>query len=280
MRKIVKRLTVRSNDCYTTEERNMKMSILTFIVIITLISSPLMLFSQDETESPDPSESAASMEEDEMNQEASEEVSADSADEIDSELFEDETEELSSIDKSYQELPWGTVRDDFKSFIKIEDSSANMSDDEITIVGPLGEDTVKFVYSFSDSGFWKVMTDFSLSGNTIDDHLKQFQRIEKLLTMKYGNPLRTTRNDLGTSREYLSSPFPRLFRGYYRSSWMIGSVSIELLLEVQVQDSEYDLPVFSGNIPTMRLYYYNSEFYGIAEPEPTEIPEDELLEQF
>ena len=124
------------------------------------------------------------------------------------------------------------------------------------------------------------MTDFSLSGNTIDDHLKEFQRIEKLLTMKYGNPLRTTRNDLGTSREYLSSPFPRLFRGYYRSSWMIGSVSIELLLEVQMQDSEYDLPVFSGNIPTMRLYYYNSEFYGTAEPEPTQIPEDELLEQF
>ena len=258
----------------------MKMSILTFIVIITLISSPLMLFSQDETESPDPSESAASMEGDAINQEVSEEVSADSAYGIDSELFEDETEELSSIHKSYQGLPWGTVRDDFKSFIKIEDSSANMSDDEITIVGPLGEDTVKFVYSFSDSGFWKVMTDFSLSGNTIDDHLKQFQRIEKLLTMKYGNPLRTTRNDLGTSREYLSSPFPRLFRGYYRSSWMIGSVSIELLLEVQMQDSEYDLPVFSGNIPTMRLYYYNSEFYGIAEPEPTEIPEDELLEQF
>ena len=258
----------------------MKMSILTFIVIITLIPSPLMLFSQDETESPDPSESAASMEEDEMNQEASEEVSADSAYGIDSELFEEETEELSSIDKSYQGLPWGTVRDDFKNFIKIEDSSANMSDDEITIVGPLGEDIVKFVYSFSDSGFWKVMTDFSLSGNTIDDHLKEFQRIEKLLTMKYGNPLRTTRNDLGTSREYLSSPFPRLFRGYYRSSWMIGSVSIELLLEVQMQDSEYDLPVFSGNIPTMRLYYYNSEFYGIAKSEPTKIPEDELLEQF
>ena len=280
MRKIVKRLTVRSNDYYTTEERNMKMSILTFIVIITLIASPLMLFSQDETESPDPSESAALMEEDAMNQEASEEVSADSADEIDSELFEDETEELSSIDKSYQGLPWGTVRDDFKNFIKIENSSANMSDDEITIVGPLGEDIVKFVYSFSDSGFWKVMTDFSLSGNTIDDHLKEFQRIEKLLTMKYGNPLRTTRNDLGTSREYLSSPFPRLFRGYYRSSWMIGSAIIELLLEVQMQDSEYHLPVFSGNIPTMRLYYYNSEFYGIAKSEPTKIPEDELLEQF
>lgn len=258
----------------------MKMSILTFIVIITLILSPLMLFSQDETETPNPSESAASMEGDAMNQDASEEVSADSADGIDSELFEDETEELSSINKSYQGLPWGTVRDDFKSFIKIEDSSANMSDDEITIVGPLGEDTVKFVYSFSDSGFWKVMTDFSLSGNTIDDHLKQFQRIEKLLIMKYGNPLRTTRNDLGASREYLSSPFPRLFRGYYRSSWMIGSVSIELLLEVQMQDSVYDLPVFTGNIPTMRLYYYNSEFYGIAEPKPTEIPEDELLEQF
>ena len=256
----------------------MKMSILTFIVIITLISSPLMLFSQGETESPDPSESAASMEEDAMNQEASEEISAASANGIDSELFEEEAEEISSIDKSYQGLPWGTVRDDFKNFIEID--SSNMSGDEITIVGPLGEDTVKFVYSFSNSGFWKVMTDFSLSGNTIDDHLKEFQRIEKLLTMKYGNPLRTTRNDLGTSREYLSSPFPRLFRGYYRSSWMIGSVIIELLLEVQMQDSEYDLPVFSSNIPTMRLYYYNSEFYGIAEPEPTEIPEDELLEQF
>ena len=166
----------------------MKLSILTFIVIITLISSPLMLFSQDETESPDTFESGASMEEDAMNQDAYEEASADSADGIDSELFEEETVEIFSINKSYQGLPWGTVRDDFKNFIEID--SSNMSGDEITIVGPLGEDTVKFVYSFSNSGFWKVMTDFSLSGNTIDDHLKEFQRIEKLLGSSHLLPLK------------------------------------------------------------------------------------------
>ena len=40
-----------------------------------------------------------------------------------------------------------------------------MSNDEISVIGPLGEDTVKFVYAFSDSGFWKVMTDFSLSSD-------------------------------------------------------------------------------------------------------------------
>ncbi len=258
----------------------MKISFLIFIVIIILISIPSFLFSQDETESPDPSDNAASMEEDSLNQEISEGDSSDKTDDIDSEIFEEETEELSSINKSYQGLPWGTAREDIKKFIEINDSSSNMSNDEISVIGPLGEDTVKFVYAFSDSGFWKVMTDFSLTGSTIDDHINEFQRIEQILTMKYGNPLRTTRNDLGTSREYLSSPFPRLFRGYYRSSWKIDNVNIELLLEVKIQDSEYDSPVFSDNIPTMRLYYYNSEFYGFAESEPIEIPEDELLEQF
>jgi hypothetical protein len=169
---------------------------------------------------------------------------------------------------------------EFKNFVQFEDSSASFGEREISFIGPLGEDTVRFVYSFSDSGFWKVTSDFTLKGNTIEDYLKEFQRIENLLTKKYGNPVRTTRNDIGTSREYLSSPFPRLFRGYYRSSWELEDVSIELLLEVQIQDPVFDSPVFSDNLPTMRLYYYNTNFYGIAEPEPTEIPEDELLEQF
>ncbi len=101
----------------------MKKSLLTFVVIIVLISIPSLLISQDETESPDPSENAASMEEDSLNQEISEGVSSDNTDDIDSEIFEEETEELSSINKSYQDLPWGTAREDFKQFIEINDSS-------------------------------------------------------------------------------------------------------------------------------------------------------------
>jgi hypothetical protein len=257
----------------------MKISLLTFVVIVVLISIPSLLFSQDDTESPDPSKNAPSMEEGSLNQEISEDVSSENTDDIDSEIFEEETEELSSINKSYQGLPWGTAREDLKNFIEINDSS-NMSNDEISVIGPLGEDTVKYVYTFSNSVFWKVMTLFSLSGSTIDDHINEFQRIEQILTRKYGNPLRTTRNDLGTSREYLSSPFPRQFRAYYRSSWKIDNVNIELLLEVKIQDSEYDSPVFSDNIQTMKLYYYNSEFYGFAEPEPIEISEDKFLDQY
>lgn len=250
----------------------MKKSFISLLVIIGLFSLPVILFSKDEGDTPDPLEEGTAVNE--------EVVPVETSEESDENSVTVEFEEASSIDAGYRKLPWGTTSTDFENYVQYDDSDATKSEREISFIGPLGEDTVRFVYTFSDSGFWKVMTEFSLSGNSIDDYLKEFQRIEQLLTKKYGNPLRTTRNDLGTSREFLSSPFPRLFRGYYRSSWMLGNVSIELLLEVQMQDNAFESPVFSSNIPTMRLFYYNTEFYSIAEPEPTEIPEEKLLEQF
>ncbi|MFQ6607764.1 MAG: hypothetical protein ACE5EE_04405 [Fidelibacterota bacterium] len=250
-------------------------SIISFTVVVPLILLPSYLHSQ-ETEN----ELISTDEDTLIKEEVSETKSPEELDNVESELVDNASDEVSSIEKGYRGLPWGTSSSEFKNFIQFDSSSAQISKDNISFTAPLGNDTVNFIYSFSDSGFWKVKMDFSLKRNSIEDYIKEFQRIEQLLTKKYGNPLRTTRNDLGTSREYLSSSFPRLFRGYYRSSWIVDKVSIELLLEIQMQDPEFQAPVFSEDIPSMRLYYYHTEFYGITKLESTEIPEEDLLKQF
>ena len=124
--------------------------------------------------------------------------------------------------------------------------NSNEETNSKTIIGTLGNDSVNYTYFFSDSGFWKVVIQFSKIGeiNKIENHISEFHRIEKELSKKYGPPMRTSQNEMGTDREYLFSSFPKLSRAYFRSSWLYEDISIELLLEsVQPQISD-DIPVF------------------------------------
>ncbi|MFQ6615406.1 MAG: hypothetical protein ACE5HZ_01375, partial [Fidelibacterota bacterium] len=151
---------------------------------------------------------------------------------------------------------------------------------EVSFSGWLAGDSVRFGYGFSDEGFWKVRIDYLVTGDRLHDYMGHFSRIERLLTQRYGPPVRTTQNDMGTDREYLFSDFPRLSRAYFRSSWEAGEVRIELMLEAVVDQPDEELPVFDDLVPLLRLYYYHPGFYGEATLEPSEVSEESLLDAY
>ena len=173
----------------------------------------------------------------------------------------------------YKGLAWGATIDQLQG--PAEDAAAGESIDSLgtskTIHGALGDDTVSFIYHFSDLGFWKVVIDYGdLDLNEgIDEYIAHFQRIEKALSEKYGSPMRTSQNEMGTDREYLFSSFPKLSRAYFRSSWSVETASIELLLEAVVPQSTNDPPVFEETSRSVRLYYYNTQFFNTAVDDTT-----------
>ena len=173
----------------------------------------------------------------------------------------------------YKGLAWGATIDQLQG--PAEDDAAGGTIDSLstskTVHGTLGEDTVSFSYHFSDLGFWKVVieyTDLEVSDG-IDGYIAHFHRIEKALSSKYGSPMRTSQNEMGTDREYLFSSFPKLSRAYFRSSWLVKPASIELLLEAVVPQSVDDPPVFGETSRSVRLYYYNSNFFNTAVDDTT-----------
>ncbi|MBF88347.1 MAG: hypothetical protein CMG75_01600 [Candidatus Marinimicrobia bacterium] len=172
----------------------------------------------------------------------------------------------------YKGLAWGSSIEllDSNSTVPI---NSNEETNSKTIIGTLGNDSVNYTYFFSDSGFWKVVIQFSKIGeiNKIENHISEFHRIEKELSKKYGPPMRTSQNEMGTDREYLFSSFPKLSRAYFRSSWLYEDISIELLLEsVQPQISD-DIPVFLETSKYLRLYYYNSKYYHTVKKDSLDI---------
>ena len=116
----------------------------------------------------------------------------------------------------------------------------------------------------------------------MDDLINHFIRIEDFLIKKYnGQPTRTTRNELGTDLEYILSRFPLISQSYFRSSWVVESLNVELLLDAQIQVSQLDVPVFEDLNSSLILYYYNSKFFGFTVQDTTEeLSEKEILENY
>lgn len=185
-----------------------------------------------------------------------------------------------TLEEGYKTVPWGTPPDDFSSFVKADSMKQERGREGISVHGWLGEDSVLFVYAFSDKGFWKVRIDYQVGGDELDDYMDHFSRIERVLTKRYGAPVRTTQNEMGTDREYLFSDFPKLSRAYFRSSWKVEPVRIELLLEAVVDRPDEELPVFDDLIPLLRLYYYHPAFYGQTPPDTSEVSEETLLDAY
>ena len=127
--------------------------------------------------------------------------------EIDTTLVTVDTTRKGSVNeiliKGYKGMLWGSP-------IKPPNSNSNDTTETVnnnnfqSIVGLLGKDSVNYSYYFSDSGFWKVVIDFLAIEETIglENHIIEFHRIEMELTKKYGSPIRTSQNEMGTDREY------------------------------------------------------------------------------
>ena len=186
-----------------------------------------------------------------------------------------------TLSNGYKGMLWGSPIKQLNSNSNDTTESVNNNNNNNiqSIVGVLGKDSVNYSYYFSDSGFWKVVVDFLAIEETVglENHINEFHRIEMELTKKYGSPIRTSQNEMGTDREYFFSKFPKLSRAYFRSSWLYNSISIELLLEAVVPQNSENIPVFTQTSKYLRLYYYNPKFYNSVKNDSIIVPEDESL---
>jgi len=185
-----------------------------------------------------------------------------------------------TLETGYKGFVWGMSQSQLQDYVEIDSLSAGDREEIIVVSGVLGEDTVTFNYFFSDKGFWKVSIDYQLKWIKLEDYINHFSHIEKFLTKRYGPPIRTTQNEMGTDREFLFSDFPKLSRAYFRSSWTVEAIRIELLLDAIIPVLDEELPVFDDVKSLMHLYYYHPDFYEKTEPTTTEIPEETLIDAY
>ena len=69
--------------------------------------------------------------------------------------------------------------------------------------------------------------------------------------------MRTSQNEIGSNREYNFSDFPKVNRVYYRSSWSLEHINIELVLD-NITESSQTSKIFENFKKPISLYYYNS----------------------
>lgn len=187
-----------------------------------------------------------------------------------------------TLDAGYKGFGWGMTKEQLPDYVDLNSTEHKETDNSVVIRGAMGEDSVIFAYSFSDLGFWKVKIRYDITGEDLDDYIDQFKKVEKILTKRYGAPTRTTRNEMGTDREYLFSNFPKLYHAYFRSSWLVDLTNVELIFTAHVPSSSVTgIPIFNDLKPSFLLYYYNPSYFGITEPDTTSgITEEEVLKSY
>ncbi len=179
-----------------------------------------------------------------------------------------------SLDVGYQGFNWGMTKDLFHQYVEIDSLIPSTRKDALSFYGSLGEDSVKYTYYFSPNGFWKVKIDFNIIESELDNYIDHFKRIEKYLTKKYSAPILTSRHDIGTNKEYWFSPYPKIARAYYRSSWSELGTKIELLLDARTPIEYKPAPVFEDLTTDLVLFYYRTDYYEIIVPDSSAILND------
>ena len=191
-----------------------------------------------------------------------------------------QTSEASSLDvpsgleSGYKRFAWGTpagsnISNNF-SPLPVTDSTTTTR----SFTGNLGLDSVLVAYAFADSGFWKVEIDFVVKNIDLDSQISHFRRLEKNISAVYGPPNKMNQQESGPSGSYSNILEQKYARAFYRSSWSVTPVVIELFLNSSVLVPVTDLPIFSGDFISLKLVYYNPDYMHSSQPlpEPEAIP--------
>ncbi|MEE8336389.1 MAG: hypothetical protein V3S48_08145 [Candidatus Neomarinimicrobiota bacterium] len=166
------------------------------------------------------------------------------------------------LEFGYKGIEWGSSQD---SPLKPQLQNSEMGS-PLIYLGKLGSDSVKVLFFFADSGFWKAEINFELDQQDPDQEIKFFLRLEKSISDVYGPALKTTQIQSGPGPSYTNSIFPKFSRSFYRSTWYSAPVMIELLLNSLVLLPASDLPVFDGDFSILKLVYYNPDYQISSEP--------------
>ena len=178
-----------------------------------------------------------------------------------------------SLESGYKGFAWGTpagsnISNNFSSLPATDSTTTTRS-----FTGNLGLDSVVVAYAFADSGFWKVEIDFVVNNIDLDSQIAHFRRLEKNISAVYGPPNKMNQQESGPSGSYSNILEQKFARAFYRSTWSVTPVVIELFLNSSVLVPETDLAIFSGNFISLKLVYYNPDYMHSSQP----LPEPEII---
>ena len=179
-----------------------------------------------------------------------------------------------NLESGYKGFAWGTlagsnISNNFTSLPATDSTTSTQS-----FTGNLGLDSVVVAYAFADSGFWKVEIDFVVNNIDLDSQISGFRRLEKNISAVYGPPKKMNQEESGPSGSYSNILEQKYARAFYRSTWSVTPVVIELFLNSSVLVPVTDLAIFSGNFISLKLVYYNPDYMHSSQPlpEPEAIP--------
>ena len=193
-------------------------------------------------------------------QEENVDITADTSAAIDSTDLNVESIDNSGLDFGYKDYKWGSAISNLPLMENFSVAQVNSDQSSALLTGTLGLDSVDVNYVFSDSGFWKVEIDFSLSADEMDDNINTFLRLEKNISEIYGNPYSTEQTLNGPSNSYNNFLNIKYSRSFYRSSWNVSPVKILLILNSLVQQPQTDNSILEGKLSFMKLVYYNPDY--------------------
>jgi len=193
-------------------------------------------------------------------QEENVDITADTSAAIDSTDLNVEPIDNFGLDFGYKDYKWGSAISNLPLMENFSVAQVNSDQSSALLTGTLGLDSVDVNYVFSDSGFWKVEIDFSLSADEMDDNINTFLRLEKNISEIYGNPYSTEQTLNGPSNSYNNFLNIKYSRSFYRSSWNVSPVKILLILNSLVQQPQTDNSILEGKLSFMKLVYYNPDY--------------------
>ena len=122
------------------------------------------------------------------------------------------------------------------------------------------------IYSVTSNGYLIV-------SSAISGKVENFKKDYILQNGEVGF-VKMNQQESGPSGSYNNLLEQKYARAFYRSSWLVTPVVIELFLNSSVLVPVTDLPIFSGNFVSLKLVYYNPDYMHSSQPlpEPEAIP--------